>query len=155
MSLVPMRSISTHETLEQNCSTCSKQSSMPETRHWACGHLFKGSSINTPDIIAEGRWQHITGTKSAQPGWTISRPRWCQNCIRERVGRIVDTHKYTKGYRGHGQDQEVVQMAWSKGFRDGRIEAHDFDLQKGHELKIDDLLGDRTGLFSIFEAVAN
>jgi hypothetical protein len=45
------------------------------------------------------------------------------------VKEIIHTHKNVCGYDGPGYKDQAVQLAWTKGFRDGRIEAHNFDFR--------------------------
>jgi hypothetical protein len=101
-----------------------------QTLHWACGHEYIG--FHTPSVIKKHLWDdRLDSGRFARQGLTVMHPRWCDECIMRRSKQIYCNHTFVeKGYRGVQRDNEMFQLAWNVGVRQGRIEALNINLQE-------------------------
>ena len=56
----------------------------------------------------------------------MTHPRWCEACIKQRCDLIDNFHRdhtFRRHYSGIYEDDETCQLAWGRGFREGRKKA--------------------------------
>jgi hypothetical protein len=105
------------------CTQAPEDARITTYAHWRCGHLLSDQKVI--DDFAGMKFGPDDGfNRSVQ----VLHRRWCDACIAYRKKMLFQNYEE---YQIHGETSPAqhLQLAWSYGVRDGRMQAQHIDLE--------------------------
>lgn len=108
------------------CSLCTKapEDVMITTyAHWCCGHL-----LSDQKVIDDFNGMKFGPDDGFNRSVQVLHPRWCDPCVAYRKKLLFQNYEECQPYGGASPARHL-QLAWSYGIRDGRMQAQCIDLE--------------------------